>query len=54
MDKKNNIIDIKFIFDKIIRYEKLGFSSEYIHVAIKAYIKAQLELDNSNNEIKTK
>lgn len=36
-------IDLQFIYDKIIRYENLNFTSEYIHVAIKEFIKSELK-----------
>ena len=34
------------LLDKIERYEKLGFSSEYIHVALKEYIKGAQAFKN--------
>jgi hypothetical protein len=40
--KHKPTIDLQFLLDKIERYEKLGFTSDYIHVALKEYIKGAL------------
>lgn len=39
---RKEIYDIQSVYDSILRYEKLGFTSDYIHVAIKERIKSIL------------
>jgi hypothetical protein len=39
---RKEIYDIQSVYDSSIRYEKLGYTSDYIHIAIKERIKSAL------------
>lgn len=49
--KPRPMVDALFLLEKIERYEKLSFSSDYIHIALKEYIKGSLDQNgyNTNN-----
>jgi len=41
---KKEIYDVKSVYDSIVRYEKGGYDSGYIHIAIKERIKKELNI----------